>query len=229
MDFSFRSYVDFGYDTYVLFLAILRILRWSHILVGTFDCCYEWPQIWFVLHTSDKMHMLCDKWQVFDLTVFFSHTKIACISYLAMYVHTTVLPYWLECQPSTLEIAGSKAAQLFSISWLFSLLSCIYPCLSLSICLYLHASLCNFVQCSPQHIINSFAKLKKVPELVQYLHQVSWNHMCCSFTCKTQQPISTKEAELPWMYSNSQSTAYRASNLHTEPPRHLSRYTKQSN
>ena len=27
-------------------------------------------------------------------------------------------------------------------------------------------------QCSPQHIISSFAKLKKVPELVQYLHQV---------------------------------------------------------
>ena len=36
-------------------------------------------------------------------------------------------------------------------------------------CAYLHA----FLQCSPQHIIRSFAKLKKVPELVQYLHQVT--------------------------------------------------------
>jgi hypothetical protein len=30
-------------------------------------------------------------------------------------------------------------------------------------------------QCSPQHIIKSFAKLKKVPELVQYLHQAVYD------------------------------------------------------
>ena len=30
-----------------------------------------------------------------------------------------------------------------------------------------------FLQCAPQQIIHSFAKQGKVPELVQYLHQVT--------------------------------------------------------
>ena len=44
---------------------------------------------------------------------------------------------------------------------------CVVNCYSI-----LLSSMCC-LQCSPQHIIQSFAKVKRVPELVQYLHQVA--------------------------------------------------------